>query len=441
MISSEQKSLAGEAMQFALDNGANDARIAIYSGSSSLFEYRDQNLDKLQQASENRMEIELFVDDRYGSYSTNRMEKASLFKFIASAIESTRYLDKDPMWTLPVTSRYYKGTMFTLDTYDKNFEKVNVDTKLALARSMVGEIYGVDSRIISITAEYNDNDSFMYMISSNGFEGETAHSRYSLCSMVSMKGDGDARPCSSWFEAALHFDNLVKDNVGRKAYERTLQKLGQTKIDSGKYLALLDNTQSSNLLSPLLSAMYGFALHQKNSFLINKLNEKIISDKVTVIDEPHIKGTFGARMFDREGVATIKRNLIEKGVLKTYFIDTYNAAKLNMEPTVSSSSIVNFDLGTRSHEQILASIDKGIWITGFNGGNSNSSTGDFSFGIEGFLIEKGKLSKPVNEMNITGNLLTLWNNILEIGNDPWLNSSIRVPSLLFKDVDFSGVSL
>jgi PmbA protein len=230
----------------------------------------------------------------------------------------------------------------------------------------------------------------------------------------------------------------VKDNVGRKAYERTLQKLGQTKIDSGRYLMLLDNTQSSSLLSPILYAMNGFALHQKNSFLINKLNEKIISAKVTVIDEPHIKGAFGARMFDREGVATVKRNLIEKGVLKTYFIDTYNAAKLNMEPTVSSSSIVNFDLGTRSHEQILASIDKGIWVTGFNGGNSNSSTGDFSFGIEGFLIEKGKLSKPVNEMNITGNLLTLWNNILEIGNDPRLNSSIRVPSLLFKDVDFSG---
>ncbi|MDR1593802.1 MAG: TldD/PmbA family protein [Prevotellaceae bacterium] len=438
MISSEQKYLAKEAMQFALDNGANNARVTIYSGSSSLFEYRDKNLDKLQQASENRMEIELFVDERYGSYSTNRMEKASLFKFIVAAIESTRYLDKDPMRTLPVSSRYYKGAMFTLDTYDKDFEKVNIDTKLIIARNMVDEIYGVDERIISITAEYNDNDSFMYMISSNGFEGETAHSKYFLCSMVAMKGDGDARPSSSWSEAALYFDNLLKDNVGRKAYERTLQKLGQTKIDSGRYLMLLDNTQSYNLLSPMLHAMSGFALHQKNSFLINKLNEKIISDKVTIVDEPHIKGAFGARMFDSEGVATMKRNLIENGVLKTYFIDTYNGIKLNMEPTVSSYSIVNFDLGTRSHEQILASIDKGIWVTGFNGGNSNSSTGDFSFGIEGFLIEKGKLSKPINEMNITGNLLSLWNNILEIGNDPRPNSSMRIPSLLFKDVDFSG---
>ncbi|MDR1340277.1 MAG: TldD/PmbA family protein [Prevotellaceae bacterium] len=438
MISAEHKALAGEAMQFALDRGAGAARVSIDAGSSSAFEYRDKNLDKLQQASENRMEIELFVDDRYGSCSTNRMEKTGLFKFISSAIESSRYLDRDPMRTLPDPSRYYTGRMFTLDTFDEKFEKINVDTKLALARNMVDEIYGNDPRIISITAEYGDGDSFLYMIASNGFEGETAHSSYSLYSTVAMKDGGDARPSSSWFESALHFDQLIRDNIGRKAYERTLQKLGQRKINSGKYPMLLDNTQSAYLLSPLLSAMNGRALHQKNSFLINKLDEKIISDRITIVDNPHIKGAFGARMFDGEGVATVKRNLIEKGVLKTYFIDTYNAAKLNMEPTVSSPSIVNLDPGTRSHEQILDSIDRGIWVTGFNGGNSNGSTGDFSFGIEGFLIEKGKPTKPINEMNITGNMLTLWNNIQEIGNDPRLNSSRRIPSLLFDNVDFSG---
>ncbi|MDR0384808.1 MAG: TldD/PmbA family protein [Prevotellaceae bacterium] len=438
MISSEYKSLAKEVMQFALDKGADNVRISIYSGSSSMFEYRDKNLDKLQQASEHRMEIELFVDNRYGSYSTNRMDKTCLLKFVSSAIESTRCLDKDPMWALPDASRYYKGAMFTLDTYDEMFDKINVDVKLAIAQRTVGEIYGIDPKIISITAEYSDNDSFLYMISSNGFEGETAHSKYLLYSNVAMKDLDDARPSASWIETALHFDSLVKDNVGKKAYERTVQKLGQSKTDSGKYLMLLDNTLSACLLSPLLAAMNGFALHQKNSFLINKLNEKIISDKLTITDEPHIKGAFGAKMFDSEGVATVKRTLIEQGVLKTYFINTYSAAKLKMEPTVSSFSVVNFDLGTRSHCQMIASIDKGIWVTGFNGGNSNSATGDFSFGVEGFLIEKGKPVKPVSEMNITGNLLKLWNNILEIGNDPKTDSPLRVPSLLFKDVDFSG---
>ena len=76
--------------------------------------------------------------------------------------------------------------------------------------------------------------------------------------------------------------------------------------------------------------------------------------------------------------------------------------------------------------------------TGFNGGNSNSTTGDFSFGIEGFLIEKGVVVKPLNEMNITGNLLTIFNNIIETGNDPRTSSNFRIPSMLFDAVNFSG---
>ena len=78
-------------------------------------------------------------------------------------------------------------------------------------------------------------------------------------------------------------------------------------------------------------------------------------------------------------------------------------------------------------------------MTGFNGGNCNSSTGDFSYGIEGFLIERGQLTRPVAEMNVTGNMLTLWSHLAETGNDPRLSSSWRVPSLLFDDVDFSGL--
>lgn len=78
-------------------------------------------------------------------------------------------------------------------------------------------------------------------------------------------------------------------------------------------------------------------------------------------------------------------------------------------------------------------------ITGFNGGNCNSSTGDFSYGIEGFLIENGKLTQPVSEMNVTGNMLALWSSLVETGNDPRLSSSWRIPSLVFEGVDFSGL--
>lgn len=202
---------------------------------------------------------------------------------------------------------------------------------------------------------------------------------------------------------------------------------------------ILDNTVSSRLLSPLVSAMLGSALQQKNSFLLDKLGEVITSPHINLYDRPHIPRTFGARYFDGEGIATSDSSIIEDGKLKTYFIDTYNSLKMNCTPTISSPSIICMELGDYNFEKLLQDINLGIWVTGFNGGNTNSTTGDFSFGIEGFLIEKGIATQPIGEMNITGNLLSLWKNIIAIGNDPRLKSSWKVPSIVFSDVNFSGL--
>ena len=115
------------------------------------------------------------------------------------------------------------------------------------------------------------------------------------------------------------------------------------------------------------------------------------------------------------------------------------AIKMGMEQTIGSPSILTMRNGDKDLDGLIASIDKGILVSGFNGGNCNSTTGDFSYGVEGFLIERGKLSQPISEMNATGNMLSLWSNLAEVGNDPRLSSSWRIPSLLFNGVDFSGL--
>lgn len=110
-----------------------------------------------------------------------------------------------------------------------------------------------------------------------------------------------------------------------------------------------------------------------------------------------------------------------------------------MDPTVASASILTMDRGEKDKEQLVSGIHRGILVTGFNGGNCNAATGNFSYGIEGFLIEEGRLVQPVSEMNITGNMIDLWNHLVEVGNDPRSCTSWRIPSLHFEDVDFSGI--
>lgn len=439
MISNNDKKLAQWALDYALKNGCREAKVNLYAGSDSSFELRDGKVDRLQQASESVMGISLYVDGRYGTFSTNRLNKEELEVFIKNGIEATRYLAKDEARQLPDPSRYYKGGKPDLQLYDPNFPAVSPDEKVALAKAVGEEAIGKDTRIISVESSYNDGESFTYRIHSNGFEGETQSSWYSLSCSVSVKDEGEARPSSYWYESSLFLDKLVKEGIGQKALERTLQKLGQKKTKSGEYTMVVDPLNSSQLLRPMISALYGSQLQQKNSFLLNKLNEKVGSDKFLLKDEPHIIGAMGARYFDAEGVATQPCVVFDRGVLKTYFIDTYYANKMKMEPTISDPSILILQPGNTDLNGLISGVNNGILVTGFNGGNCNSSTGDFSYGIEGFLIEYGKLTQPVNEMNITGNMISLWNSLIETGNDPRLNSSWRIPSLVFEGVDFSGL--
>lgn len=439
MISNENKKLAQWAMDYALKNGCQAAKVSLYSGSNTSFELRDAQMDKLQQASESRMSLFLYVDGRYGTYSTNRLDKKELESFIRNGVESTRYLAEDEARVLPDASRYYKGGKPDLQLLDPQFSAVNPDNKVALAQAIAEEALGKDPRIISVESSYGDGDGFSYQITSNGFEGETQQSWYSLSASVAVKGEGEARPSSYWYESSLYLDKLVKEGVGQKALERTLQKIGQKKAKSGGYTMVVDPMNSGQLLRPMLSAIFGSALQQKNSFLLDKLGQKVGSDKFTLLDEPHLIGASGARYFDSEGVATERRSVFDKGVLKTYYIDTYNAKKMGVDPTIANPSVLVMQEGDKDLGGLVAGVDHGILVTGFNGGNSNSSTGNFSYGIEGFLIEKGKLTLPLSEMNVTGNMITLWNSLAETGNDPRLNSSWRIPSLVFEGVDFSGL--
>lgn len=439
MISNEHKLIAQGAMNFALKNGCQSCRISIISARNASFEYRDQQLDRLHQSSENKLYIELFVDGKYGSFATNRLDKKEIETFISEGIISTRYLAEDLYRQLPDSSRYYKLKSEDLDLFDNSFDSIPTENKLDILRESIAEIQDSDDRIISIAANYDDGCGAEYMIACNGFESESKDTAYSVSVEVALKTETDARPEAYWFDNAIYWSDLQKTGIAKTALDRALRKIGQKKVNSGKYTMLLDNTVSTRLLSPLLSAMYGSAIQQKNSFLIDKLDECIISPKITIFDTPHIRKAFGARYFDREGVATFDQTIIKNGILKTYFIDTYHALKMECEPTISSPSIVNMELGLQSFDELVSNTTKGIWVTGFNGGNTNSTTGDFSFGIEGFLVENGVVTQPIGEMNITGNILTLWQNVEAIGNDPRQKSSWKIPSIAFSEVNFSGL--
>ena len=218
-----------------------------------------------------------------------------------------------------------------------------------------------------------------------------------------------------------------------------MEKIGQKKIESGKYTILVENRVMNRLLGVLQGPLSARALQQKSSYLEGKIGQKIASDKLTIIDNPFLKKGMGSRLYDGEGLATKKRVIIDKGVLKEYFVDSYYGRKLGMEPNSGSTTNLVFEYGKHSFKDMIKSINRGIVITGFIGGNSNGTTGDFSFGIVGQLVENGKIVQAINEMNVSENSKDFWNKLVETGNDPYPYSSWRRPSMLFEDIQLSGI--
>jgi PmbA protein len=438
MNTNEKYTLADLVVEHALKGGAAQVSVVIRDNRSSNIEIRDQKTDSLKESNQNGLSISLFVDNRYSSHSTNRLKQADLFKFVDEAIAATRYLAEDEFRSLPDPELYYKGGGSNLGTFDSKLDTIDTKTKIDLANNALNEAYKKDERIISVSSYYYDSISSMVMVTSNGFKGDTAESRISLTVSVSVKSDS-GRPSDYWYENSLFFDKLKITDIGKKALERTVNKIGPKKIASGKYAVIIENRIASNICNPIFQALQGSSLYQKQSFLIGKENKAVASPLLTLIDDPLIPEGSGSRLFDDEGLAAVKRPVIESGILKSYYIDDYYGKKLGMKPTSGSTSNVVFNKGSRSLDDMLGSMKKGVFITGFIGGNCNGSTGDFSYGIEGFLVENGKIIHPVNEMNIAGNMNQFWFNLKELGNDALENQSIRIPSLLLENVDLSGL--
>lgn len=424
--------MAQYALDYALRRGCQQVRALFSAGEENEVEVRDGKVDKLHHSGGCQLSLSLFVDGAYSTISTNRLEREEVERFIDKGIINTRFLEKDPYRSLPEEGMYYRGEMNDFGLYDAGFKGVDVDEKIAMAKGVFDEIVG--ERVISAMAGVADTETYNYLIDSNGFEGEKRRTLYMATAQVSVSGDGDERPEDYCYVNAQHWGRLQKEGIGVEALNRTIAKIGACRVESGVYDIVVDRRVASSLVSPLISAVRGEALHMKSSFLLDKKGEKIGSDKLTMVDNPRQYDKSGAKLFDNEGVALVGMPIVEGGVLKNYYISNYMSKKMGVPMTQSGSTIIDFGLGDFDTAELIHRLGKGLYITGFNGGNCNSTTGDFSFGIEGFLVENGVIVKPISEMLMTGNMLTFWNNLVETSNDPLEYTAWKLPSFWFTDV-------
>lgn len=434
-----------KAIEMALELGADQARAILEKDIENSVIVHNNEVDRLMSSSGSTLFLQLFVDGRYGYFTTNMLREDELRRFIASSLESTWMIAQDKCRALPEPELCFHGEAFDLKQYDSRIETLTADERIARAMAASEEVYGKEKKLLSIETEWGDEIEYSSFADSQGFRGETLQSSFTISANCSIKGRGDEKPESWWYEGDMFYDNVPATGCGRKAFMRGIESLNPKRLKSGKYDIVIENTVSSKMVSPILSALSGGNLQQGNSFLKDTLGKKVFSDSFTLVDRPHTPGRSGARFFDDDCVATRDRDIIRDGIVCNYFISPYYSRKMGIPATISGASVLEFVKPAGIAEKklnlqdILKGTGRGILITDFNGGNYNSATGDFSYGIMGFLFEDGVTVHPIREMNITGNIITLWNNLLAIGDDGRKCSKWAVPTLAFSDVNFSGI--
>lgn len=449
MISQEDKDIAHLSITLARDMGADAVRATFNKSLSDTIVYRGRELDEISHSEDRSLFMHIFVDGRYGTFSTNRFEREELVPFIAAAVDATRLLEPSPLRRLPSRELCCKcaATGNELKLVDPRYERLTIEDKLKLLHNIPLYCAIIPEQCTkSITEiEYDDSLEENYIADSQGLKALHRETAFSIsCEINAVDYKGKHYSDFEWYAAPKLVDlkfNIVETYI--RAKSQLEKKRNPRPKESGKYTMVVDNRVSSRLVAPLLSALSGSAIAQHSSFLKDDLGAKVFSEGLTIMDLPRSKGKSGARLFDTEGVATKDRAIIECGEVKTLFLSTYWAAKLDMEQTIEGPSVptvLPYSCYPTQNQitlrTILRDCKKGIYITGFNGGNCNAVTGDFSYGVEGFAFNNGTLKKAIEPMVITGNMKQLWSSLLFCGNDSRPCARWQVPTLAFEGVEF-----
>jgi len=443
------KDLAADIVKQALAAGASDAECTISEGDEFSANVRMRELETLKEAGSRGVGLRILIGKRTGSAYTSDFSADGIRRMVQSAIELAEVTTEDPHLGLPDPSEL-GSLQGDLSIYCGDVAQLETPFKIELARQAEAAALDFDPRITnSEGASFDSNLAHTVFANSRGFAGDYRSSSCSL-SAVPVAREGESMERDYWFSLAHSFAGLEKPaDIGRIAAERAVRRLGAVKVATQKVPVVFEPRTARSLLGNIFEAAHGESIYRHASFLAGKLGEKVASEQLTVIDDGTIPGLFGTSPFDDEGVPTRRTVVIEKGVLKSYLLNTYTARKLGMKTTGNAARGITgnagighgnlfLEPGSKPPEEILKSIPNGFYVTELMGFGINIVTGDYSRGATGLWIRNGELAFPVSEVTIAGNLLNMLQDIEFIGSDLEFRGATAAPTLCIREMTVGG---
>jgi PmbA protein len=435
---------ARQAVELARAAGAADAWATASEQRHTSLALRDGKPETVSEATTRSVEIRLYVDGRYGVYSTTDLREPRLRDFIREAVPLTRKLQADPDRRITPPDLFPSPAGPDLQLLDGAVSRLESGQRLDWCRAMDAAARE-EPRLISAGSRVEDGQVQTASASSNGFSGAYASTNVGLVSILSLRDAGAGGSASERraegmdFAVCLHLSDLPDARrIAEGALARARARLGSRQGPTIKTTLVVESRAANSLIKDLLAPATAANIQQGQSFWPALMERPAFSDKLSIVDDPLRPRGLESRPYDREGIAARRLTLIERGVPKAVYADAYYGAKARLPITTGQSSNQIVQPGTRGLAELVRAVGDGILVTGWAGGNADPTTGAFSQGLNGHLIRNGEIAEPVVGMIVTGSLPGLFASLVEVGNDPFPYDSLLTPSLVFENVQFSG---
>ena len=430
----------------AKEAGIEEAELYIGESYSLSFSLFHSEVDNYSSNKSMTILARGIINGKFGTANCDSWSNAHAKYLVDEIVANAKVIEnEDPAFIFEGSPKYKK-----VNTFNKELGNISMDEKMKKLFELEKAIKEGDPRVIEVGGvEYSESAESVTIMNSKGLKLAQKSNYFVYIGQAVAKEGSQVK---SGYELFLEndFSKFDVKKLAKEVVENTVNQLGGEACESSTYKAVL----SPDVVKAFLSFYIGNAdaedVQKRSSLFIGKLGQKIASKKITVEDKPLQRNVF-ARWFDDEGVATYNKAIIKNGVLMTYLYNLTTAAKDGVKSTGNGSrggskmSTSTFFLelkpGKKSQEELFQEVGDGVYITDVQGLHAglNPQSGNFSLQSTGFLIKNGKKERALDVITVSGNLMNVFQDVLEVGNDQRVfPSGIACSSLLIKKIVVSG---
>ena len=434
----ELATLVERALAEATQAGASAADVGVSVDSGLSVTVRLGEVETLEYQRDRGMGITAYVGQRKGTATTGDLSWAAIADTVRKAVSIARFTAEDDCAGLPDQATLAREVP---DLDLSHPWPLEAEAAIELARRCEAAALGHDPRITnSEGASVGAHRGFRVYGNSLGFVGGYP-STYATISCVVVGAEGEQQERDYWYSAVRDWQALEDAAaIGRHAALRTAARLGARRIPTTRAPVLFVPELARGLIGHFVAAVRGAAQYRKSTFLLDAAGERVFPEHVHIAERPHLLRGLGSAPFDGEGCTTRDRELVVKGVLDGYLLDSYAARKLGLATTGNAGGVHNLLVspGADDYAALLRRMGRGLVVTELMGHGVNGVTGDYSRGAAGFWVEGGELAFPVNEITIAGNLKDLFQELVAVGSDVDRRGSIQTGSILVAEMTIAG---